>query len=117
MKSVLHAEVGGFSLVSLEKQASEPRLLLGSFVRVVAGRVDPAASAVAGMTTGALVGVELPARARKELPPRTRSSDFTFAWCLRVVLICSLFLGCCLRLVAILGVFQRMLRKVNKPQT
>lgn len=76
---------------------------------------------MAGVTTGALVGVELPAKARKELPPRTPPpappSAFTVARSLRVALIRSLFLGCCLRLVAILGVFQRMLKKVSKPQT
>ena len=72
--------------MSLEKQACEPRLLLGPFVGVVDGWVDPAASAVAGATTGALAGVELPARARKELPPRAScqpsQSPGAFAWCL-----------------------------------
>ena len=49
--------------------------------------------------------------ARKELRPQPSSSAFTVAWCLCSGLIRSLFLGCCLRWVAILGVFQRILKK------
>ena len=65
----------------------------------------------------ALVGAELLPGARKELPSQSSSSAFTISWCLRLVLIRSLFLGPCLRQVAILGVFQRILKKINKPQT
>lgn len=70
-----------------------------------------------GVTTATVgpVGTELLPGARKELPPQTSFSAFTIAWNLRCVLIRSLFWGCCLGPVAILEVFQRVLK--NKPQT
>lgn len=65
----------------------------------------------------ALVGAELLPGARKEVPSQSSSSAFTISWCLCFMLIHSLFLGPCLRRAAILGVFQRILKKTNKSQT